>query len=146
MDISEDHRNRLRLWRRWQITFDWFGYSSKMQRVHQALLVHRQPWTTRALATYTNLPQTTIRRELNLLERGKSVTRTKDGFQITDLAVALALNFDKELSKYVRGGRHLDKKLLDLMKQAPDTSHMNFEMLETHVWWPIIDVPDTGDA
>ncbi len=117
-----------------------------MQRVHQALLIHRHPWTTRALATYTNLPQTTIRRQLRMLERGKSVVRTEGGFQVTDLAVALAINFDKELCRYVRGGRHLDKELLNLLKQAPDTSHMDFEMLESHVWWPIIDVPQNVNA
>ena len=40
---------------------------------------------------------------------------------------------------HVRGGRHLDKELVRLIKMAPDTAHMNFDMLDNHVWWPIIE-------
>ncbi len=143
LDLTELERNRLRLWRRWDITFDWFNYPAPLQRVHQAMLIHREPWTTRALASYTNLPQTSVRRQLEQLKKGHSVQLGPDGFELTDLAVAYAVNFHKELVKYVRGGVTLDKNLLHLLKQGPNNQDMNWEMLEHHVWWPIIDAPVT---
>ncbi len=142
LDLTELERNRLRLWRRWDITFDWFNYPPPLQRVHQAMLIHRQPWTTRALANYTNLPQTSVRRQLEQLKMGRSVELGPDGFELTNLAWGYAVNFHKELVLYVRGGRTLDKHLLHLLKMGPNNEHMNFDMLEHHVWWPIIDMPE----
>jgi hypothetical protein len=146
MDLSESERTRIRLWRRWDITFDWFGYTPQMQRVHQALLVHRKPWSTRALASHTNLPQTSVRRQLDLIAIGNHVAKTKDGFQLTELGAAFAISFHRELAEYVRGGRNINRELATLLKNAEGTEHMNWEMIENHVWWPIIDVSEVPDA
>ena len=117
-----------------------------MQRVHQALLVHRRPWTTRGLATYTNLPQTSVRRQLEMMEQGRAIDRTVKGVQISDLGAAFAINFHGEPVRYVRVGRRLSAELLDLLKRSPSTEHMDFDMLETHIWWPIIEAPEIDDA
>ncbi|MCE8522735.1 helix-turn-helix transcriptional regulator [Ruegeria pomeroyi] len=146
MYLNDIQRNRLRLWRRWSITFDWFNYPPAMQRVHQAMLIHRQPWTTRALSSYTNLPQTSIRRHLKTMEQGGAVEQTPEGVRLTDLQVAFSTSFHKALVEYVRGGKKLNPELVRILKSAPGNQDMNWEMLENHIWWPVIDAPDFPDA
>ncbi len=146
MELQATDRIRMLLWLRWDITFDWFGYTPALKRVHLALLVHRQPWSTRTLAEYTQLPQTTVRRHLAALEQGRNIDHVENGLQISDLGVALAASFHAELVKYIRGGCHINKDLIELMKKAPETGHMDFEKMETHVWWPVIDAPEIDDA
>ncbi|WP_131726248.1 hypothetical protein [Ruegeria denitrificans] len=124
------------------MTFDWFNYSDPLQRVHQAMWVHQQSWSTRALATHTNLSQTTVRRQLDLLAVGNAIERTERGIQLTELQLAFNVSFFREIRKYVRGGSLLDKELLNLFKQSQGVEKMNWQMLEHHVWWPIIDEPD----
>ncbi len=138
MELSEVDRNRMRLWRRWEITFDWMGYTPPLKRVHIAMLVHPQPWSTRALAEFTQLPQTTVRRHLEAMEKGNSVDRTEDGFEISEQGVALVTEFHSKLARYVRGGVRLDSEVLELLKRAPNIGKTNFDKLETHVWLPII--------
>ncbi len=144
LDYTETERNQLRLWRRWKITFDWFNYSEPLQRVHQTLLIHRHPWSTRAIARYTNLPQTTVRRQLDILADGKVIERTKEGVQVAELQVAFNVSFHREISKFVRGGCRMNSKLLELHKKTYGSDSANFQMLENHVWWPIIDEPDAN--
>ena len=142
IDYTTNERNQLRLWRRWKITFDWFNYTDPLQRVHQALVVHRRPWSTRALARYTNLSQTTVRRQLDLLASGEAIVRTKKGVQISELQLAFNASFHRELSKYVRGGCHINPELIEVFKKAYGPDAANFQMLENHVWWPIIEEPN----
>lgn len=147
--MTESERNRLRLWRRWQITFDHFQYPPQLQRVHQAMVVHPRPWTTRGLADYTNLSQTSVRRHLNLLAKAKNVERVDSGFQITELGLALNWTVHRELVKFVRGGHRFNMKLIRAHEQAPhpeDAPRIDYEWLATHVRWPVIDEPDLPDA
>ncbi|MFC3615126.1 hypothetical protein ACFORG_15280 [Lutimaribacter marinistellae] len=146
MQIDPTHRNRLRLWRRWQITFDWFNYTPPIQRVHQALMIHQGPWSTWGLSAYTNIPQTSVRRVLRELDKGKSIVHEKNGVMLNELGLAYAINFTNILIPYVRGGCHLDKNLLTLLKQGPNNEAMNWEMLENHVWLPVIDASGIFDA
>ena len=141
MELSETDRNRLRLWRRWDVTFDWFGYTPPMRRVHTTLLVHRHPWTTRALAIHTNLPQTSVRRQLDILDKGPLLDRTDGGVQISELGAAFAIKFHEDLVKYVRGGCYINREILDLLKRSQVGPEVDFNMLENHVWWPIIETP-----
>lgn len=148
MTMTETERNRLRLWRRWQVTFDHFHYPPQMQRVHQALVVHPRPWTTRGLAEYTNLPQTSVRRQLHLLT-SVNVQRLPEGFQITDLGIALNWTVHRELVKFVRGGHRFNMDLIAAHSHTPnlnDGPSADYEWLSTHVWWPIIDADDIPDA
>ncbi len=148
MAFSETERNRLRLWRRWQITFDHFQYPPQMQRVHQALIVHPTPWTTRALAEYTNLPQTSVRRQLEKLSV-PNIDRVDGGFQISELGMALNWTVHRELVKFVRGGHRFNIELIAahrLSPRVPDTVGIDYEWLATHVWWPVIDAPEIDDA
>ncbi|WP_170462264.1 hypothetical protein [Ruegeria arenilitoris] len=144
LDYTDDERDQLRLWRRWRITFDWFNYPEPLQRVHQALLVHRQPWSTRALATYTNMPQTSVRRQLDLLDAGNAIERTEHGVQINQMQVAFNSSFHRAIADYVHGGVHLNKELLKVFKQGFGPEAANFEMLENHVWWPVIKKAENG--
>lgn len=146
MELSETDRNRLLLWLRWDITFDWFGYPPPMKRVHITLLAHPEPWSTRALAKHTNLPQTTVRRQIDAIARGRQIERSEKGVQLNQIGFLFGATFHAALVKYVRGGCHLDPELVALLKQAPETGHMDFEMMETHVWRPVIDAPDIADA
>ena len=148
MSMSETERNRLRLWRRWQVAFDHFKYPPPMQRVHQALVIHPQPWTTRGLAKYTNLPQTSVRRQLKLLA-DPNLQRVDDGFQITELGLALNWTVHRELKKFVRGGHRFSQKLISAHKQSTGMNGAggaDYEWLATHVWWPVIEAPEILDA
>ncbi len=146
MQIDPTHRDRLRLWRRWQITFDWFNYPPPMQRVHQALLIHPGPWSTRALSTYTNVSQTSVRRCLKDLDLGHSLVHEENGVMLSDLAIGYAVNFSRILVPNVRGGCHLDRNLLHLLRKGPNNEAMNWDMLENHVWMPVINAPGLHDA
>ncbi len=57
-----------------------------------------------------------------------------------------AVNFSRVLIPYVRGGCHLDKDLLYLLRKGPNNAAMNWDMLENHVWLPVIEAPGIYDA
>ncbi len=111
-------------------------------------MVHPKPWTTRGLAEYTNLPQTSVRRQLEYLT-DVNVQRVEGGFQITELGLALNWTVHRELVKFVRGGHQFNVKLIEahMLTPSPDDHPIiDYEWLRTHIWWPVIDAPDIHDA
>ncbi|MCA0869889.1 hypothetical protein LCL97_03555 [Seohaeicola saemankumensis] len=139
LDYSEKERDQLRLWRRRRTTFDWFYYPEPLQRVHQALLTHREPWSTRALATYTNLSQTSVRRQLDILFAGNAIERTDKGVRINKVQLAFNVSFHRAIDEFIHGGCHLNPELVSLLKKKYGPESANFDMLENHVWWPVIE-------
>ena len=80
------------------------------------------------------------------MERGRAIERTPEGVQLSELQVAFSSSFHRALVEYVRGGHRLNSELLSILKAAPGNEGMNWDMLENHVWWPVIDAPDHPDA
>ena len=80
------------------------------------------------------------------MDKGRTIDYAEDGLQISDLGAAFAISFHKEIAVYVRGGCKLNEQLLNILKQGPSTEHMAFDMLESHIWWPVIEAPDVDDA
>ncbi|KUJ73842.1 hypothetical protein AVO44_19985 [Ruegeria profundi] len=73
---------------------------------------------------------------------GQAIVRTTEEVQISQIQLAFNASFHRELSKYVRGGCHTNQELIEVFRKAYGPDAANFQMLEKHVWWPIIEEPD----